>query len=58
VRNRADGSVEAVAHGPQTQVEALIAECMRGPRGARVTALNLQPAEPPESLGFIRRPTV
>lgn len=58
VRNRADGSVEAVAFGPQTQVEAFIAVCMQGPRGARVTALNLQPADPPESLGFIRRPTV
>jgi acylphosphatase len=58
VRNRADGSVEAVACGPQTEVEAFIAACMRGPRGARVTALNLQPAEPSETLGFIRRPTV
>ena len=58
VRNRADGSVEAVACGSQTEVEAFIAVCMRGPRGARVTALNLQPAETPESLGFIRRPTV
>jgi acylphosphatase len=58
VRNRSDGSLEAVAHGPKQVVEAFIAACMKGPRGARVTALNLEPADPPESLGFNRRPTV
>jgi acylphosphatase len=58
VRNRADGSLEAVASGPTKEVEAFIAVCMQGPRGARVTALNLQPVDPPESLGFIRRPSV
>ena len=58
VRNRADGSVEAVASGPTKDVEAFIAVCMKGPHGARVEALNLQPVDPPESLGFIRRPSV
>jgi len=58
VRNRTDGSLEAVASGPQKEVEAFIAVCMQGPRGARVSALNLQPVDPPESLGFIRRPSV
>jgi acylphosphatase len=58
VRNRSDGSLEAVAHGPTKEVEAFIAACMQGPRGARVTAIDLQPVEPPEGLGFIRRPTV
>jgi acylphosphatase len=58
VRNRSDGSVEAVASGPTKVVEEFIATCMQGPRGSRVTALNLQPVDPPESLGFIRRPSV
>jgi len=58
VRNRTDGSLEAVASGPTREVEAFIAVCMQGPRGARVDALNLQPVEPPDTLGFIRRPTV
>jgi acylphosphatase len=58
VRNRADGSVEAVASGPTKVVEEFIAKCMGGPRGARVTAVNLQPVEAPDSLGFIRRPSV
>lgn len=58
VRNRSDGTLEALAHGPSNEVEALIATCMKGPPGAGVAAVNLQPADPPESLGFVRRPTV
>ena len=58
VRNRSDGSVEAVAHGPSREVEAFIAACMKGPYGAQVTAVNLQPTAPPDSIGFVRRPTL
>jgi acylphosphatase len=58
VRNRSDGSLEAVASGPTKEVEAFIAVCMKGPHGARVTALNLEPVGVPETLGFIRRPSV
>ena len=58
IRNRSDGSVEALAHGPTREVEAFIANCIKGPLGANVTAINLQPADPPESIGFVRRPTV
>ena len=58
VRNRTDGSLEAVASGPRTVVESFITACIKGPRGARVTAFNLMPVEAPDSLGFMRRPTV
>jgi len=58
VRNRSDGSLEAVASGPQKTVEDFIAACMRGPAGARVTALNLQPTDAPTQMGFTRRPSV
>jgi acylphosphatase len=58
VRNRMDGSIEAVASGPCTVVESFITACIKGPRGARVTAFNLMPTDPPDSLGFMRRPTV
>ena len=58
VRNRSDGSLEAVASGPTKEVEAFIAACMKGPPSSRVTALNLSPVDPPETLGFIRRPSV
>jgi acylphosphatase len=37
VRNRRDGSVEAVVSGAPEQVEEMIARCHRGPRAARVS---------------------
>jgi acylphosphatase len=37
VRNRADGSVEAVVEGEGAGVQACLAWCRRGPRGAVVT---------------------
>ncbi len=40
VRNRRDGSVEAVFAGPRTVVEAMIESCRRGPASARVSALD------------------
>ena len=40
VRNRMDGSVEAVFAGPSTAVEAMIAECRIGPRHGHVDALD------------------
>jgi acylphosphatase len=39
VRNRRDGSVEAVFAGPAGAVTAMIAACRRGPSSARVNAL-------------------
>jgi acylphosphatase len=40
VRNRRDGSVEAVFAGPATVVEAMIEACRHGPPGAEVEALD------------------
>jgi acylphosphatase len=40
VRNRRDGTVEAVFAGPADTVETMIAACRNGPRGARVTAID------------------
>ena len=37
VRNRADGSVEAVFQGPDDVVTTMLARCKMGPRAARVT---------------------
>jgi acylphosphatase len=45
VRNRADGTVEALVSGAPADVEALIAEMRRGPRGAKVTSLSLAEAD-------------
>jgi len=40
VRNRHDGSVEAVFAGAPDAVHAMIEACRRGPPGARVDALD------------------
>ena len=52
VRNQRDGSVEAVFEGSPEAVEALVTWCRRGPRSARVDALDVT-EEPEEDLhGF------
>jgi acylphosphatase len=58
VRNRGDGTVEIVACGLRSEVEAFIAICLGGPKGAKVTACNLEPAELPATPGFTRRPSL
>jgi acylphosphatase len=46
VRNRSDGTVEALIAGAPAPVEAMLAELRRGPRGAEVTSLQiLDPGE-------------
>jgi acylphosphatase len=52
VRNRPDGTVEAVFEGAPRDVEALVGFCRRGPRGAEVAQVDVE-AESPEGLaGF------
>lgn len=48
VRNRRDGSVEALFSGPEDDVAAMIAECRRGPPGAWVDAIDQREAAPNE----------
>ena len=53
VRNLRDGGVEALVQGNDDAVERVIAWCRRGPRGARVTDVELHDAEvSPEFTGF------
>jgi len=58
IRNRSDGTVEALVSGPNALVETLIALCMRGPPGARVANVEMHRAEPPAEKGFRGRPTL
>jgi acylphosphatase len=61
VRNRRDGSVEAVFSGPPAAVEAMIAACRRGPPSARVSDVEVEGAvtDPPAAgSGFVQRETV
>lgn len=48
VRNRRDGSVEAVFGGAADDVTAMIAECRRGPPGARIERIDQREAMPDE----------
>jgi len=58
VRNRGDGSVEALFCGEAAAVEAMIAACRVGPPKARVTGVATEPADVPEAAGFLQWPTL
>jgi acylphosphatase len=46
VRNRSDGTVEAVFAGPAEDVAMMIEACSRGPRAARVEAVEEREGTP------------
>ncbi len=54
VRNRADGSVEALFVGPVDVVTAMIEACWNGPSGARVSGIDQRDAGS-EDVTLIRR---
>ena len=55
VRNRPDGSVQALVYGANAAVEELLRACRRGPRQASVSQIEEEWTDPPEEPGFIRR---
>ena len=57
VRNRRDGSVEALLDGEEGAVEELLRACRRGPRGAVVAAIVEDWGPPADGPGFVRLPT-
>ena len=52
VRNRRDGSVEAVLEGAADGVEAVVRVCERGPRGASVERIEVSEESPEGLSGF------
>jgi acylphosphatase len=46
VRNNPDGTVEAVFEGDGSAVEAMVAFCRSGPRGASVEHVDVETEEP------------
>ena len=57
VRNRDDGSVEAVVCGNMREIDELITWAKHGPRLANVTRLQVSEAEDPHSDSFVILPT-
>jgi acylphosphatase len=57
VRNRRDGSVEAIVAGPAAEVDAIVAWSRRGPSGAQVTAVETS-ATDGDFASFYVAPTV
>jgi len=57
VRNRLDGSVEALVAGDVAAVEELSRLCRRGPRFAEVVSIEEDLADPPEHFGFRQVPS-
>ena len=45
VRNRNDGTVEAVIQGPEQSVALMLAWAQRGPPGARVAQVEVKPVD-------------
>jgi acylphosphatase len=52
VRNRPEGTVEAVFEGAPEAVEALVELCREGPRGAEVERVDVEVESPEGVSGF------
>jgi acylphosphatase len=57
IRNRTDGSVEALAFGEAAAVEAFIAKCREGPPAAIVERIDMEAAEGEPPHDFRKVPT-
>jgi acylphosphatase len=57
VRNRRDGTVEAVIAGGATEIGRFVEKCRAGPPLARVAEIVVTPVEQPKGEGFETRPT-
>jgi acylphosphatase len=58
VRNRRDGSVEALISGPETLVRTMIERCYRGPPAAWVERVVEEPVAEAAAPGFRQLPTI
>lgn len=55
VRNRSDGTVEAVFEGPIESVARCVSWCRLGPPRAEVIGIDVTEEEPEGLAGFVRR---
>ncbi|MEK9722690.1 MAG: acylphosphatase [Rhodospirillaceae bacterium] len=58
VRNRREGTVEAVFQGEASAVADMLARCRQGPPAAKVTDVQSREMEPEVFGGFRQSPTV
>lgn len=58
VRNRADGTVEALFAGTAVRVEDMVKRCFEGPPAARVDGVEVNDAQGIVDAGFKQLPTV
>lgn len=58
VRNRLDGSVEAVFSGPERAVRTMIDSCWQGPPAAMVSEVTERSETEPVGPGFRQAPTI
>ena len=58
VRNRADGTVEAIFVGPVDLVDEMVAACYEGPPTADVVEVTVTPAMGLVVSGFHQKPTI
>jgi len=58
VRNRSDGSVEALVIGEEDAVARITETCREGPFGARVADVAVSDANDDGSVGFTAKPTL
>ena len=58
VRNRSDGSVEALVTGDDDAVARMIEACREGPFGARVSDVSISDAADDGSVGFTAKSTL
>lgn len=54
VRNRPDGTVEALLQGPEEKVQDMIRWCYAGPPGARVSKIDVTHESPGDDLREFR----
>ena len=58
VRNRLDGTVEALVAGPAEAIEAMVQRCWQGPSMAHVHEIVIKPASDPGPIGFSQTATL
>jgi acylphosphatase len=58
VRNRTDGTVEAVVSGADAQVKVVVGKCTRGPSAALVTHIDMESVAPPSETDFVAKATL